>query len=272
MIKRKIQIGEHSINLIEREGTQGTIISVHGNSMSVKSWYKQFESELLKEYHILAVDLPGHGDSSRSENPDEDYNVLSYAAVLSEVIKKEVEGKYILVGFSLGSNVIIECLPEINKCIGIILEGATLVHKKEEISDAYQSNEHIAVFFTEAYTENGADFFSELNNGLKEIPWPDYIKEDFINTDPKCRSYLMKSIGEEKLSDELGILQKLKIPIMLLLGAEEKILNMNYFRRMANTISSAEFDEIPNAGHLAHLANAEEFNRQLNYFCDKNFK
>ena len=61
---------------------------IHGNSGSGKTWSKQVGDDLLSEYRLIAFDLPGHGRSSHSDHPDDDYSPIGTAKILSEAIKK----------------------------------------------------------------------------------------------------------------------------------------------------------------------------------------
>ncbi len=69
-----LQINNIRLAYVEQNLTATkTIIFVHGNSLSSKMWQKQFNSELLKEYRLIAFDLPAHGKSSAPLNPEKDY-------------------------------------------------------------------------------------------------------------------------------------------------------------------------------------------------------
>ena len=65
---------------------KNTIFFIHGNSLSANSWTKQFQSELLTSYRLVAFDLPAHGDSDASPDPDMDYTFAGLASILTDRI------------------------------------------------------------------------------------------------------------------------------------------------------------------------------------------
>ena len=91
--------------LVQNETAENTIFFIHGNSISADSWKKQLNSELLRAYRLIALDLPAHGDSDASLHPDEDYNLPGLAAYIAETVRQLVPKQpYILAGLSLGAN------------------------------------------------------------------------------------------------------------------------------------------------------------------------
>ena len=240
--------------------------------MSSKIWQRQFGSEALAKYRLLAIDLPGHGDSSHSENPDADYNVLFYAKVLADFISKTKAENFILVGHSLGGNVIIETLPLVKDCKGVVILASSLVNNAAQLPQTYQPNPDLAIFFTADYTDQDVLKFVDALNGTTTPPLPAFVADDFRKTDGNCRSYLAKSVGENKLSDELGILQKAKIPILLALGAEEKLINPDYFKNVPMEKWGNKVFVIEKAGHAAQFENADAFNSSIASFCKSVFQ
>ena len=272
MNEYKLKLQNLLINIVEKEGTKGTILFVHGNSMSSKIWQRQFASEALAEYRLLAIDLPGHGDSAHSQDPDADYNVLFYAKILAEFISKTTSENVILAGHSLGGNVVIETLPLIDNCKGCVILASNLVNNAAQLPQTYQPNPDIAAFFTADYTQEDVLKFVDAVKGTTTPPLPAFVADDFRKTDKNCRSYLAKSVAENKLSDELGILQKVEFPILLTIGAEDKLINIDYFKNVSLKKWGNQVFEIEKAGHSAQFENADAFNISIASFCQSIFK
>ena len=266
MAQYKIDLKGFSINIIEKKGSKGTIVFIHGNSMSSKIWQKQLNSNAFAEYRLLALDLPGHGDSSHSIDPDAHYNVLFYAQVLSELIIQIKADNIILVGYSLGGNVIIETLPLIKNCKGCVLLASSLVHNAAELPGTFLPNPVVPIFFTADYTEEDVQKFADVVKGISTPPLPDFVAQDFRKTDKNCRSYLAKSVAENKLSDELGILQKATIPIVLTIGVEDKLVSQDYLKNIPLNKWGNKIFVIENAGHSAQFENDADFNTIISSF------
>src|SRR5919107_1204705 len=79
-----------------------TLVFVHGLGGSQTTWATVL-GNFAENYRVVALDLPGHGASSKL-SPDEggDYSVPALAAALGEVIEKLDLAPAVVVGHSLG--------------------------------------------------------------------------------------------------------------------------------------------------------------------------
>src|SRR5882724_907505 len=120
-----------SLHLAYRERnpqSEQIVFFVHGNSGSHRTWNKQFNSELFNNYHLVAFDLPGCGESLIPAGIEWDYSLLSTGKVVAEAIKQLAGSKpYCLVGFSYGSSVLSETLNYPVKPAGISLLGSCVI-------------------------------------------------------------------------------------------------------------------------------------------------
>ena len=90
--------------LEQNPAAKKTIFFIHGNSASSGCWKKQFCSELLIAYRLITFDLPAHGDSHASKEPDKDYTLGGVAVIVSDGINYLSNGPNILCGISLGNS------------------------------------------------------------------------------------------------------------------------------------------------------------------------
>lgn len=56
-----VKISTQKIAYYESSGESQTIFLVHGNSSSGQFYLNQLQGEFGERYHIIAMDLPGHG-------------------------------------------------------------------------------------------------------------------------------------------------------------------------------------------------------------------
>jgi esterase len=82
-------------------GTAGRppVLFLHGRSLAAHTWDLVCLA-LRREYHCLALDLRGHGDSDWSSEAD--YGLDAHRADLEAAAEQLVTGRFILVGMSLG--------------------------------------------------------------------------------------------------------------------------------------------------------------------------
>jgi len=81
-----------------------TVVLVHGiNGRATRDWQQQFHA-LASRYHVLALDLPGFGDSTRAAKP---YSPETYARLLHFVAGRFASKPFYLVGHSMGGAIAI---------------------------------------------------------------------------------------------------------------------------------------------------------------------
>jgi pimeloyl-ACP methyl ester carboxylesterase len=80
------------------------LVLVHGGRDHCRNWDWVAE-ELRKDWHIIAPDLRGHGDSAWSQ--DGTYMMAGYVYDLAQLIHQQARAPVTLIGHSLGGNVVL---------------------------------------------------------------------------------------------------------------------------------------------------------------------
>jgi pimeloyl-ACP methyl ester carboxylesterase len=83
-----------------RRGDGPPVVLVHGVGLRLESWLGQID-ELAQRASVVAVDLPGHGESERLDEPVPELSDLSDAIV--NLIKAEIGEPCVVMGHSLGA-------------------------------------------------------------------------------------------------------------------------------------------------------------------------
>lgn len=136
--------------LDKNEDKEHVIFFIHGNSISSSSWASQFNSELLKNYRLITIDLPAHGDSAVATDSASGYSIPGLGATLATTIKTLAGIRpYIIAGISLGTNIIAEPLAFGLQPQGLVLAGSCLVGGKYTLNSFAYPETHIHVVFTE---------------------------------------------------------------------------------------------------------------------------
>ena len=244
-----------------------TLFFVHGNSGSSKMWQKQFESDLLDNYRLVAIDLPGHGQSGWSKDSFNDYSVPGTAKILSEIVHNTIGDKpFILIGFSYGTNVVAEMLEFKIKPAGIVFIGTCVVGKDHGLDKVFKPNESPSIFF---YNETDRELVrasmadSLTNAAEREI---EMLTEDYLHVSPDFKPALFKSASEGKISDEIASLQKLNMPALTIFGAEDKVVNVDYLDDLPFPVWRNHLYKLSPAGHFASIDQPEEFTQLLSEY------
>lgn len=249
------------------------IIFIHGNSQSCKVWQDVFENgNLWKNYKLIAVDLPGHGNSFRSVSPEEDYSLKALAEHLLKFLEEFDAEPYVLVGNSLGSNVIGEAALQLKNCKGIMITGSCLLGKGLSMEDAFLPNPNSVACFisnpSEAQTQALVDdtvFNAPAHK--KEL-----IKNEYNNTDKNFRSSVALSFVPGVYSDELQNLEDSEIPLAFVFGAHEKFCNINYLDKIILNKWKNSVISLEHSGHFSHIDQPEKMAEVIGEFADDCFR
>jgi pimeloyl-ACP methyl ester carboxylesterase len=93
---------------------------------------------------------------------------------------------------------------------------------------------------------------------------PDFVVEDFRRTDGNARACLGAVAQAGGLADEVEIVRNLKIPLAILQGGEEQIVDLGYLQRLAApTLWRGAVQVVDGAGHSTQWEQAGVFNELL---------
>ena len=79
-----------------------TVVFVHGWTCDMSSWKYQFPA-FAKTHRVIALDLPGHGESDK---PDATYSMDLFARAVDGVLAADGAKRVVLVGHSMGAMVV----------------------------------------------------------------------------------------------------------------------------------------------------------------------
>ena len=105
------------------QGQGKPLILLHGNGESCDYFEHQIPC-FAKDYHVIAIDTRGHGQSPRGEKP---FTIVQFAEDLREFMDQNAIGKAILLGFSDGGNIALTfALKYPERIDKMIVDGANL--------------------------------------------------------------------------------------------------------------------------------------------------
>jgi len=237
------------------------IVLIHGNSMSSKIWRKQFDSDLATKYFLVAYDLPGHGESDHFET----YSLKMLSDSISAVINYFPLSNYVLVGNSLGGDLILQEYSNLSNCRGIVLLGCPPIKNPPNAEQVYLPSETIGMFYSAAYDKHKLNTFaSEMFSG-NDIP--SFIVEDYERNDGKARQSIGAVITEMSYADEVAILENIQIPVAIMAGENDKLVNNSYFKTLrVPRLWNNQPSFISDSAHCPQWENAPAFNNLLDSF------
>lgn len=264
-----------------------SIFLIPGLSYSKEVFYKQFESDLPKSYRLIAIDLPGHGNSKVSEN---DSTIEKCALLFSEVIKTLKLTKVVVIGWSyIGGNIALSMMKNIKSLSGVMIIGTPPTQISREgifqgyhrviglqgLSELGKEHEKIVNLTALALNEMSP---SEDKRKLLELA-SENEKHAVIINKAKLTSILTLSAFDNSVRYKTGELDQQKIvekestPLCVVFGKDDNFVNIEYVKKLAfKNLFNHNIYLIDKAGHSPFLDNSFHFNVLLSIFLKHVFK
>jgi 3-oxoadipate enol-lactonase len=266
MIKTSVdKIGPAPRVAVEHAGSGDFVIMLHGIGGNRLNWTDQIEA-FAPHFHAAAWDARGYGDSDDYEGP---LNFAGYADDLARVLDHFGVRRAHVVGLSMGGRIAMDfvarysdrlatlvlcdthkgfaAMPEDRKSAFIASRKAPLLAGKEPKDIA----EPVARSLVGPKASDTA--FRRLVDSMSRLHKESYIK----------------SIEASVRMDARSDLANIKVPTLVVVGADDRLTPPDVARELASEIRGAELAVIPDAGHLANIEQPEAFNAAVLQFLRK---
>lgn len=259
-----IDIGQIRLAYLEKHPElKQTIFFIHGNSSSSRMWLKQLNDPLFDGYRLIAFDLPGHGESVSPLN-EEDCDCINFGKIVANAIDKLANNdKIILVGYSMGANMIAEtlncdCFPK-----GIGLVGSSVIGGDYTMQVVFKSEPGSEILFMDTVSPEKMSQCIKLIYEIEDEKEYKIWTEDYKKTKPFFRPAILKNTLDGKISNEMKLLEESKIPILAIFGEEDKIIDPDYLDKAPLNFWNKKVYKIPHASHAVNIDQPEIFNELL---------
>ncbi|NOZ03827.1 MAG: alpha/beta hydrolase, partial [FCB group bacterium] len=159
MKSKTLQLPSQEITYYESTGSGPSVLLLHGNSSSGLSFGRQIDSSLGEKYHLVALDLPGHGNSEPFTDAAE-YSIPGYAAVIAAVAKELNMENAVIVGWSLGGHIALEAHNQLPQAKGFVIFGTPPLAFPPAMETAFLPNPAVNVGFKSEVTEEEAQTYA----------------------------------------------------------------------------------------------------------------
>lgn len=251
--------GDVNLTYMERQGTEDnaeSIVLLHGFSADKDNWIL-FTRALDKKYHVIAIDLAGHGDSDKSLTTD--YDLIKQAERLDTFLSGLDINSFHLAGNSMGGAIsVIYNLNYPNKVKSLTLIDSAGVdgNTPSEFYKVLEEGKNPLIATDKASFEYRMDFTMTQPPFL---PWP--LRPSLIRQ-TIAREDINKKIFADMLAtrDRLGMsnfqqqiqamMAKDPLPTMIMWGKEDRVLDVSAVEAFKELIPQATVHIFPNVGHL----------------------
>jgi pimeloyl-ACP methyl ester carboxylesterase len=244
------------------------ILFVHGFCQSYLSWQQQLRNPTLaRDFHLVALDLRGHGSSQKPEGVYTDSRLWAddLHAVLTELKLKRA----VLVGWSYGGVVLTDYVRHYgHKHLGgLHFVGALSRVGKPEYYPVDLAPEFLQMLPALLSPDAGGaleTFVSMLVDG----PIEPGLREAALEYNARVPLHVRAGIAQRSQeADEL--LRALKLPVLVTHGRSDRVVLPETSRHIASLVEGAELSFYPEVGHSPFWEEEARFNQELAQFVER---
>ena len=234
-----------------------TIVFLHGSGLSHIVWSLAEQFFSSKNYNVLSIDLPGHGNS---DGPCLD-SIEKIADWMEKVFDKLKLKNLILVGHSQGCLEILEYSSRYKERLKklVFVGGSNKMPVHPDLIELAQSGHSDAVKLMMKWGYEGSKKFIGGNPLEKIIQSPRDISENLAVDLNACNNY---SNGSEAA-------KVIDLPSMLIFGELDKMVNLEAGKKFSNLIKNSTTHVIKGCGHMIMIEKAFEMREKILEFLNK---
>ena len=260
----KIETSHCKIAVEKSNGTGTPLLLIHGNSSCKEVFKHQIGGKIGSTFQCIAMDLPGHGNSSNANNPDETYTMSGYADVALEVMDKLGINSFAVFGWSLGGHIGIEMLSRSDRLTGLLISGTPPISKDPgDMANAFRPSEHMNFTGQETLSDEEAHLYAHATCG-SDATYEDFLGDAVRRTDGRARRIMMEAAIRGDGADQRLIVEHDPTPLAIVNGADEPMINNDYLKLINyQNLWEGKIHLIPDVGHAPFWESPEAFDEIL---------
>ena len=265
---KEIQVGEFTIRYYEGGPADGeTLLMLHGFGGNRDTWLR-FSRQLTDHYRVIALDLPGFGESSK---PDVSYDVASQVERLHAVIQALKIRKLHLIGNSMGGHIAaLYSARHGDKVLSLALlnnAGVTALTKSEMIQRVQRGEPN-------PLTVRKPEDFDVLMHFVFATPpsMPGPLKRHFAEQSIANHAHYDRIFAQlrERYVPLEPELPKIQVPTLLLWGDQDRVLDVSSIEVMKPLLKMPSVVIMKNCGHVPMLERPAETAQHYRDFLNAN--
>ncbi len=249
----------------EIDGDGECLLFIHGWGVDKKIWRQQLKYFSL-EYKVLAVDLPGHGNSSWHK-----VSLMRMATDVRFLLNKIGISEVTIIGSSLGGLLALRFYEQFPLMVRkLVLVGTLPKFARSEDFPSGMDVERMKKIRQQIITDYPAvmhiffrSLFTKEERQTRRYHWIKRFRRDTIfPPQPTLMEYL-DILEKEDLRE---VLRQIECPLQFITGSGDYICNQDVLSSVRELVPGARFDIFDGCGHFPFLSRPYEFNDVLSSF------
>lgn len=254
-----LEAGSRRFAYLDLGAGEPPILLLHGFGGDLGSWMFN-QSTLAEGRRVIALDLPGHGGSSKDVG---DGSVATLAAAVGEAIEALGLSRFHLVGHSLGGAICLALADRRPEQVASLTLVASAGLGPEIDGDFI--NSFVAAERRKDMVPVAQKLFADEGLVTRRLV-EDMLRIKRIDGAAEAmRRIAARSFAGGRQAEAMGSpASRLEAPLLVIWGGKDRIVPAAHAHRLAD----ARVAMFPAAGHMVHAEAYAEVNRTIREFCD----
>ncbi len=253
---KQVQVEDFAIPYLE--GGQGeTVFLIHGFQSNKDIW-SRFAGQLTNQYHVIAIDLPAHGDSTILM--DKRYTIPEQARLVAAIMDKlQLTQPVHVMGHSMGGAIAFHLAanaPGHVKTLVLMNAAGVIAPQPSGLMRELAKGKNPLI------VRNKDDYEAMLAFTMSDAP---YIPSPMIS------ELTREAIGREAIATKIfadldpkfspkaeEILARVKVPVLVLWGDEDKVIDVSSTEVFKKWLPRSEVVIMKGVGHAPQLERTKE--------------
>ena len=243
------------------------ILFIHGYQQSYLSWIRQINSDLSKDFHLVAYDLRGHGGSGKPWEIDQYTERQKWADDTAAVIAATQLEKPVIVAWSFGGVVLGDYVRHYGTSE---LSGINIVGTDGHFVKRPPLDPEIEKLRKEQSARTASDDFEVRMFAIRDMvdfltfePFDDEWAETVIAYNAAVPTYAVKAMSKRSV-DNTDIVEKIEAPVLISWGTRDSVMNDDMAQGLADSLlSEVSLSRYEKVAHSPFYEDSERFNKEL---------
>ena len=261
------------LNVVETGKADGpAILMIHGMAMGAMSFRPQLESDLAKDFRLVAFDLRGHGNSGKPWRGEDVQPSDVWADDVAAVIKTKKLKRPVILGWSYGGFVAADYIRKygIKDIAALNLVGsiAGLVQQPPPVGN--MTPEDMKLRAAMQTSGNLFDNMTVVESTVKIFEFPGMTpayREEMRTLGIMLPAYVRKAFVGRNL-DHQDVTPKLTLPVLITMGSNDVAQSPDAYARLKAALPKAQYSVFDGMGHLPFAQDSARFNKDLAAFVN----
>ncbi len=231
----------------ERIANAPDVVMIHGFGANKDNWLRM-AAYLTDSYNVYAIDLPGHGDSSKPL--DIGYSISDQVDYLNRILQTLALNRIHLTGHSMGGAITAlyaSTYPDSVLSATLFDPGGVSDYDSELVTQVQQGENPLIV-------EKAGDFEKLMDFALEQkpfVPWPIYsVMEQRAIANQAINKRIFADIRDSDYQPDFRDgLKNITAPVLIVWGREDRVINYRSAEVFQREIPRSDVVIMDNVGH-----------------------